>query len=299
MADVAVGCGQITWGQFQRQDGAAWPEERVLAEIAEAGYAGAPAGPRAGRSARETAALYAEHGLRPAPGYFSGLFWQADQRAPLLEQARVQGAFAAEFGLAELYVAASGFDHVTARGLSRRQVAGHVAPEDALTLDEYRRFADVLNEVGALTLQHGVRSCFHNHVGTVIETRDEIDWLLALVDPAVVFLGPDTGHLAWGGADVVAFCRDYADRIKTLHLKDIDADVLRRGQAAGWDYGGFTGQGIFTELGEGSVDFPVVLETLRGVDFSGWLIVETDVTQRPTALESAAISRRYLRRIGV
>ena len=41
--------------------------------------------------------------------------------------------------------------------------------------------------------------------------------LLALADPALVFLGPDTGHLAWAGADVLAFCRTYAPRIKTLH----------------------------------------------------------------------------------
>ncbi len=299
MAAITIGCGQITWGQFRQANGEPWPEERVLAEIADAGYAGAPAGPRAGRTAAETMALYVRHGLRPAPGYLSGLFWEPDQRASLLEQARVHGAFAAELGLAELYVAASGFDHLTPRGLTRRQVAGHVAPEDALDGDQYRRFAEVLNEVGAITLGHGVRSCFHNHVGTVIETRDEIDRLLALVDPAVVSLGPDTGHLAWGGADPVAFCRDYADRIRTLHLKDIDASVLRRGQAAGWDYHRFTGEGIFTELGDGDVDFPAILDLLRGAAFSGWAIVETDVTRRPTALESATVSRRYLRTIGV
>jgi inosose dehydratase len=299
MAGIAVGCGQITWGQFRRRDEAAWPEERILAEIARAGYDGAPAGPRDDRSAEETVALYARHGLRPAPGYLGAAFWQEDQRAAILERAERQAAFMREVGCDALYVAAGGFDYVTRRGLTRRQVAGHVAPEDALSDGEYRRFAATLNAVGERTLAHGVRACLHNHVGTPIETREELDRLLALTDPAVVFLGPDTGHLAWAGADVVACCRDYADRIVSLHLKDINAAVLERGRAEGWDYGAFTGHGIFAELGEGCVAFPALFAILRGAGFAGWAIAETDVTQKPTALESVTISRRYLRSIGV
>ena len=64
----------------------------------------------------------------------------------------------------------------------------------------------------------------------MIETREEIDRLLSLLDPALIFLGPDTGHLAWAGADPVAFCRDYAARIKTIHVKDVDARVRDRGR---------------------------------------------------------------------
>jgi inosose dehydratase len=153
--------------------------------------------------------------------------------------------------------------------------------------------------VGAITLAEGVRSCFHNHVGTVIETREEIDRLLMLTDPDLVFLGPDTGHLAWAGVDPVAFCRGYAKRIKTLHLKDIDCDVRDRGREAGWDYNTFSEQGIFVELGEGCVSFPAIFDILSEVDFSGWLITETDVTQKPTAQESVTISRDYLRTLGI
>ena len=144
-----------------------------------------------------------------------------------------------------------------------------------------------------------VSTCFHNHVGTVIETADELDPLLARADEAAVFLGLDTGHLAWAGADAAAICRQYTGRITTLHLKDVDDAVRREGAAAGWDYGTFTSRGIFAELGEGSVDFPAILADLEARDFDGWLIVETDVTQKPTALESATISRDYLRGFGL
>ena len=62
MPTIEIGCGQITWSNDT-------PEEQVLAEIAQAGYAGAPAGLSAGRTAEQAQALYARHGLKPAPGY--------------------------------------------------------------------------------------------------------------------------------------------------------------------------------------------------------------------------------------
>lgn len=297
---MLVGCGQITWKRFT-PDGPTWlaPEEQVLAEIAQAGYAGAPAGPEDGRSARETVALYARYGLLPAPGYLGTAFWEQGRRAEILERVRRHAAFLREVGCTELYVAPGGFDYVTRSGRTRRQTAGHVQPEDSLTDDEFQIFGETLNRAGELTLAEGVRSCFHNHVGTVVETREEVERLLAHADPDLVFLGPDTGHLAWAGADPVAFCRDYAPRIKTLHLKDIDADVRDRGRAAGWDYGTFEQHGVFAELGEGCVDFPAILAILRDAGFSGWIIAETDVTQKPTALASVTISRAYLRGLGV
>jgi inosose dehydratase len=300
LSDILVGCGQITWIRFM-SSGAEWlaPEEQVLSEIAQAGYDGAPASPERDRSAQETIELYARYGLRPAPGYIGTAFWNKQRREEILERVRQHASFARAVGCTELYVAPGGFDYVTRSGQPRNKLAGHVRPEDSLTDEEFQIFAETLNLVGAITLAEGVRSCFHNHVGTVIETREEIDRLLMLTDPDLVFLGPDTGHLAWAGADPVAFCRDYAKRLKTLHLKDIAADVRDRGRDAGWDYNTFSQQGIFVELGEGCVSFPAILAILRTVDFSGWLIVETDVTQKPTARESITISRAYLRNLGL
>ncbi|MEZ4830579.1 MAG: sugar phosphate isomerase/epimerase [Caldilineaceae bacterium] len=275
------------------------PEETVLAEIATAGYDGAPAAPREGRTAQDLVHLYAAHGLSPAPGYLSGDFWDAAQADSILARAKDYARFAKAVGCTELYVAASGFNWVTPRGLTRRQVAGHVKPGDALSDAQFRQFADTLNRVGEITLASGVRSCFHNHVGTVIETGEEVDRLFALLDPDLVFMGPDTGHLAWAGVDVVSFCRDYADRILTMHIKDIDPNVLAQGVAAEWDYGQFSDNGVFTELGLGFVDFPTVFDILDKAGFDGWLIVETDVTQQETAYESARMSRAYLRSIGI
>ena len=298
MGSIAIGCGQITWVKFTA-NGPEWlaPEEQVLAEIAQAGYEGAPAGPKEDRTPEQVREQYERHGLRPAPGYFGADFWIRDRRADILQRMQQHAAFSQQLGCTELYVAPGGFDYRTPGGKTRRETAGHVSAEDSLSDDELEVFADTLNAAGEIALRYGVHICFHNHVGTVIETREEVDRLLALTDPGLVFLGPDTGHLAWAGADAVAFCRDYAERIKTLHIKDIDAGVRERGHAAGWDYGTFERHGIFVELGEGCVDFVTIFDILRGAGFSGWAIVETDVTQKASAFESARVSREYLRTI--
>jgi inosose dehydratase len=291
MKTIRIGCGQITWKGIE--------ENQVLAEIALAGYDGALANPRRGESFAATLARFEAAGLSPAPGYLSGEFWRAELEETFLQRAEEYAAFTQVAGNSELFVAAEGFDrYITARGLTRNQVAGHVHPNDSMSDKEFQQFASVLNKIGAITLEKGVTSCFHNHVGSVIETKAEIDRLWDMVDHDVVALGPDTGHLAWGGVDVVQFCREYASVIKSMHIKDIDPYVLAEGREKNWDYATFSQQGIFTELGTGFVDFPTVLNVLESVDFSGWLIVETDVTQRPSALISAQISREYLATLG-
>ncbi|MGC9348216.1 MAG: sugar phosphate isomerase/epimerase family protein [Anaerolineae bacterium] len=287
-----VGCGSLTWPREM-------PRDEVWAEIADAGYDGVPVSPSLG-TPEETLTFCEGFGFKPAPGYLAGNFWKPEEEAAILERAESYGKFMRDVGCTELYLGPGGFQgYVTDSGLNRSQLAGHVRPEDMMTDAEFAQFAKVVNKVGEITLKYGVRSCFHNHVGSVIETRDEIDRLFDMVDRSVVFQGPDIGHLVWAGADPVQFCRDYAEDIKSVHVKDIDADVLAEGVGKAWEYGQFSSNGIFAELGEGCVDFPALFEVLEGAGYEGWIIVETDRTTKPTAFESAKISRAYLRSLGL
>ena len=285
MQGMKIACGQITWGRE-------YPREKVLKEIAQAGYDGAPVGRPGDSSAADVLAQYARFGLQPAPGYLGLAWWDAASRSQQLEQAARQAAFSRKLGLTELYVASN----LTPE---RRAIAGQVTATTATPTDSLKSLADLLNAVGAVTLREGVRTCFHNHVGSPVETRDEIDRLFDLVDRNVVFQGPDLGHLAWAGDDAVKLVRDYGSSIKTLHIKDISPTVRAEGILQRWDYRRFADHGIFVELGEGMIDFPGVFAALRDVGFQGWVVVETDVTRKASAFESATISRRYLASIGV
>ena len=292
MSGFRIGCVPITWKNV--------PQDQVLREIADAGYEGVPAGPRKGMSTQEVLDHLAGYGLKPAPTYMGGDLWKAETQAGAVEQAGRIAKFSREAGVTELYVSAGGSrTFVGSRGLTRMQVAGRVQPEDGMSDAEFKQLAETLNRAGEAALAEGVRICYHNHCASVIETRHEIDRLFSLVDRDLVFLGPDTGHMAWGGTDVVEFFRDYADSILSVHLKDIDPGVMADGRREEWDYAVCREHGIYTELGQGFVDFPGMVQVLKDAGYDGWLLAETDVTQLPTALESAVVSRAYLKQLGL
>ncbi len=291
MKNYIVGCGQITWGRET-------PREQVLQEIADAGYEGAPAGPYGGATPESILELYGRFGLRPGPGYLGANFWDPELTEELLERSKMLAEFTAGINCDAIFVADGGFNVVTPRGKTRRELAAQVTPEDSLTPDQYRYYGEVLTQVGEIFLASGVKACFHNHVGSFIETRQEVDDLWAQVDRSKVFQGPDIGHLAWAGADVTQFCNDYASEIKALHIKDIYPGVMQEGLSKGWTYGEFSAAGIFAELGEGMVDFPAMFDILNQAGYEGWLIVETDRTTKDSAFESAKISRDYLKSLG-
>jgi inosose dehydratase len=288
---MLIACAPTTWPSEVSQ-------EQILTEIAQAGYAAAVAPPPESRTALETVRLYATHWLFPAPGLFSADFWRPERRAATLDEARRRARFALDVGCNELFLSTGGYQHyVGLRGKHRSQLVGRVTAEDGMNSAEWRRFADVLNQVGEIANRDGVRCCFRNQVGSVIETAQEIDKLLSRTDPALVSLGPDTGHLAWAGVDPVEFCRQHAERIRAICLKDVNPEVLRQGLARGWDYDRYVSGGLFVELGAGCVDFPGVLRVLEAAEFAGWAIVEPDATPTLNVPQSAAASREYLAKI--
>jgi inosose dehydratase len=286
-----IGCGQLTWQGVG--------PDQVMREIAEAGYDGAPGGLNLDVPAAESIAWFGSFGLQVAPPYYSASFWDPAEEDAILAAAVPIARYVRDLGCRDLYVAANGGDYVAASGKPRRDLAGQVGPSDGMTGDEFAQFGKVVGEFARITLAEGVASCFHNHVGTVIETADELGRLLDTVPGDALYLGLDTGHIAWAGDNATAVCDRYHERIRTLHLKDVDDEVRSRGVTAGWTYSQFTSAGVFAELGEGMVDFPSIVNPLLADGFDGWLIVETDVTMKATAFESARISREYLTSIGL
>ena len=287
-----IGCGQITWPRDVS-------EEKVLGEIAAAGYAGAPIFPKPATSAADRVALFQRFGLAPAPGYLGADFWDVTKYEAIVAQARSYAEFARDVGCTCCYVAANTDNQMVRNGRTRMQAAGHVTAADGMSDTEWRQFIRTITDVGTIMQRYGVIAAFHNHVGSVIETRAELDLLMQQTDPVILALGPDTGHMAWAGGDVCNMVQTYAQRIVTMHLKDVNPTAVATARAQHADYRGAERLGVWTELGQGNVDFPTIFAHLRDVGFAGWLIVETDVTQLPTASESAMHSRAYLRSLGL
>jgi inosose dehydratase len=140
-----------------------------------------------------------------------------------------------------------------------------------------------------------IRSHFHNHVGSHVESPSEVERLVALL-PEGVDLCFDTGHYAFGGGDPVAFVQRHADRIGYLHLKDVDGNILASAKRSGLGFLDALRQYIFCELGQGAVDIPQIVATLKNTGYSGWVIVEQDTCPGdPTA--TARRNREFLRNV--
>jgi inosose dehydratase len=135
---------------------------------------------------------------------------------------------------------------------------------------------------------------YHPHTGSFVETPAEVDWLMQSTDADFVGLCLDVGHYIVGGGDPVQAIRQYGRRVRHVHMKDVDADVLQRLRDG--SIPGFLDAlraRIFTELGSGVLDVLGVLRELSRLDYQGWIMCEQDTTWRPPA-ESAAISRAVL-----
>src|SRR5262249_58558796 len=88
-------------------------------------------------------------------------------------------------------------------GSVRGPRAAPLSRRPRLAADDWLRFGEALTEVAEATRASGVRLAYHHHMGTVVETVEEIDRLVAVTGEAVGLL-LDTGHLTYAGADPVA-----------------------------------------------------------------------------------------------
>jgi inosose dehydratase len=141
---------------------------------------------------------------------------------------------------------------------------------------------------------------FHHHLGTYVETPDDVERLLELTD---VQLCLDTGHLLLAGGDPVSALRDWSGRVGPVHIKDGDTKILAQALVDGVDLRELMGRGGFAPLGEGELDLPAVVRVLDEIDYAGWVVIEQDTLpgRRTVAQNIAdqAANRRKLEDLGL
>ena len=133
-----------------------------------------------------------------------------------------------------------------------------------------------LNKLGKAAADRGFRLCFHHHMGTVVQTAEETDRMMANTDPRYVFLCYDTGHFTFAGEDPLIMLKKYVDRIGHVHLKDMRLPVVEKAKGNNWSFLQAVRNGAFTVPGDGDVDFDPVFKVLSDAGYQGWLLVEAD-----------------------
>ncbi|MFI6598920.1 sugar phosphate isomerase/epimerase family protein [Nonomuraea sp. NPDC050536] len=141
--------------------------------------------------------------------------------------------------------------------------------------------------------------CLHPHVGTMIETREEVERVL---QGSSIPLCLDTGHLLIGGTDPAELVRAVPGRIAHVHMKDVDgllAGLVRKGELT---YTRAVGRGMYRPLGQGDVDVTAIVHELGRAGYQGWYVMEQDVIlsgPRDQPVDDVRRSLAYLDGVGV
>ena len=94
---------------------------------------------------------------------------------------------------------------------------------DFLGREETLEAAGLLNTLGAIAREYGVKVCYHNHTSEFYpdETGKPLhEILIENTDPETVFIQLDVGWATATGVNVVEYLAKYAGRFASIHVKE-------------------------------------------------------------------------------
>ena len=170
----------------------------------------------------------------------------------------------------------------------------HLGPH--LNPNGYQLLADHISQYALQAKAAGVRSSFHPHSATFIETPDETRKLMTLLDYELVGVCLDVGHWIVGGGDPVQGVIEYGNRVTHVHIKDVDPKVLAKLVSGEYERMHFAVEEdyLFVPAGEGALDLPGLFAELEKIDFAGWMMSEQDKAREP-AEEKSGVSMRNIK----
>jgi inosose dehydratase len=251
----------ISWGVCEVPGwGYQLAPERVLTEMRDVGLSATELGPEGFLPSDPDAlnALLELHGLS-CVGTFAPVLLHDSSHDPLPDIAGPLDALVACRADVLVLAAATG-----AEGYDSRP---------ALDNDQWATLLTNLDRLTEAAANRGVLAVLHPHVGTMVETRDDVARVL---EGSQIQLCLDTGHLLIGGTDPLQLAREVPGRIAHAHLKDVDAAMAARVQAGELTYTEAVRQDMYTPLGSGDVDIAGIVTALRSDGFDGWFVMEQD-----------------------
>lgn len=258
---IKIAGAPISWGVCEVPGwGHQLSPDRVLGEMRAAGLSATELGPE-GFLPTDPAALaetLRHHQLSCVGGFVPVVLHDADHDPETDLLGSLAALKAAGAGVAVL-AAATGSDGYDTR------------PE--LDDDQWATLLANLDRLAAVVADAGLLAVLHPHVGTMVETRTDVDRVLA---GSTIPLCLDTGHLMIGGTDPLELAKAVPGRIAHTHLKDVDAALAARVRSGELTYTDAVKAGMYTPLGTGDVDIAGIVSVLQDNGFEGWYVLEQD-----------------------
>lgn len=251
----------ISWGVCEVPGwGYQLSSDRVLTEMREAGLTATELGPEGflPTDTVELVELLDGYGLACVGGFVPVVLYKADHDPADDLAGPLESLVAAGAGVVVL-AAATGQD-----GYDERP---------ALDESQWHTLLSNLDRLADIIAARGLTAVLHPHVGTMVETRPEVDRVLT---GSRIPLCLDTGHLLIGGTDPLALAREVPERIKHAHLKDVNAALAAKVQSGELTYTQAVAAGMYVPLGAGDVDIAGIIKALEDNGFDGWYVMEQD-----------------------
>lgn len=265
---IRIGINPITWSNDDVPSlGGDTPLEVCLSETAAAGFRGTELGGKFPRGPAELGPILAAHGLELVSGWYDGRILEKDVDA--------------EFAAIEPHLTLLrdlGAKHVVYADTSRGRHDGIFAPisqRPKLADGEWTPYGRKITALAKRFADFGVGMAFHHHMGTIVETDEEVNRLMDVAGPEVGLLF-DTGHCLFSGGDPASLLARNIARVVHFHCKDVRAPVMEKARREDMSFMGAVLEGIFTVPGDGSVDFESLLRPLARRGYAGWLVVEAE-----------------------
>lgn len=268
---IRFGTNPIAWANDDDQSlGANIPTEQILKEASEIGFDGIENGHRWPADPQELKDLLGSYGLAFISGWYSlNLLTQSvedEKKAiqPHLDRLKHNGC--------TVCIACETSNSV--QGLQKP-----LSESPVLSDAEMKAFGAKVEELAAFTASQGIKLVYHHHMGTVVETPEEIDAFMAATGPETRLLF-DAGHCYFGanGGDPTPVLARYIDRVSHFHAKNVRPAVMRQVREEGLSFMDGVRAGVFTVPGdaEGGVDFEPLLKLLKGAGYDGWIVIEAE-----------------------
>ncbi len=256
-APISWGVNEVSGWGHQMDAG------RVLEEATSLGLPAIESGPEGflPEEPDEASRVLEGYGLRLVGGFVPVVLHRADAREEGLAAVERRARFFAAAGADVMILAAD----TEGEGYEEN---GEL---DAAGWDELFEGLSMAEEIG---VGHGLTVAVHPHFGTAIERPHHVRRFLEGCETGLCL---DTGHLMVGGDDPVAVAELAADRVRIVHLKDVDrylAEGVAKGEVGFEDA---VRRGVFRALGDGDVESERVIGVLEGSGYEGWYVLEQDI----------------------
>ena len=286
---VYLACAPIAWTNDDLPDlGAENTFEQCVSEMALAGFTGSEIGNKYPKDVETLKHKLDVRGMRICNAWFSSLLLSEGYDATI-----------------EAFIKHRDFLHALgAKVIGASEQGNSIQGKDVSIFGEKPVYTDEqwelirkgFNKMGELAKEKGMYFTVHHRMGTGVQTAEEIDKLMEITDPDLVYLLFDTGHLSFSGEDVLGVLKKYVNRVKHVHLKSIRKDVIEDAKVKGYSFLDSVRAGSFTVPGDGDFDFTPVFDILDEAGYEGWVVVEAEQDPaKANPYEYAVLARNYIR----